>query len=74
MMNTKIKISVAKDKPLMDTIYDIDAKSTRDLSSWCSLRGKTYLSDYGSKWVKEEVDMNTLIEYAKRGYAIKINC
>ena len=73
-MNTKIKISVAKDKPLMDAIYDIDSKSARDCSSWSSLKEKTYLSDYRSKWEKEEVDVNTLIEYAKRGYAIKINC
>lgn len=73
-MNTKIKISVAKDKSLADTIRDIDAKFARDRSSWCSLSGKTYLSDYGCKWEKEDVDMNTLIEYVKRGYAIKINC
>ena len=73
-MNTKIKISVAKDKPLMDTVRDIDTKFTRDWSSWCSLRGKTYLSDYSPKWEKEEVDLQTLNEYIDRGYAIKINC
>lgn len=73
-MSTKIEISVAKDKSLMDTIYDIDAKLARDRSSWCSLGGQTYLTDYRSKWEKEEVDVNTLIEYVKRGYAIKINC
>lgn len=75
-MNTKIKISVAKDKSLADTIRDIDAKFARDRFSWCplSVNGKTYLSDYGCKWEKEDVDMNTLYEYVKRGYAIKINC
>ena len=73
-MNTKIKISVAKDKPLMDTIYDIDAEYSRTPSSYYITREKTYLSDYSPKWEKEEVDMTTLTEYIDRGYAIKINC
>lgn len=73
-MNGKIKISVAKDKPLMDTIYDIDAEYSRTPSLHYITRDKTYLSDYSPKWEKEEVDMKTLTEYIDRGYAIKINC
>lgn len=74
MMNAKIKISVAKDKPLMDTVYDIDTEYLRTPSAHYITRGKTYLSDYSPKWEKEEVDVKTLIEYINKRYAIKINC
>ena len=63
MMNTKWWIRVSKDKWLND--FDVESRHWReDLTR----------STNNGAWKEEEVDLQTLTEYIKKGYAIKINC
>lgn len=65
-----MKIKVAKDSVLMNEIRRYDRERYEKDGHF----GGTWLSDYSPKWVEEDVTLENLEEYAKNGYAIKINC
>ncbi len=63
-----MKIKVCKEHWLDEIIYDIDRRAALNYDN------KSYLSDYSSKFDEEEVTEEQLMDYIKKGYAIKINC
>lgn len=63
-----MKIKVCKEHWLDEVIYDIDRRAALNHDD------KSYLSDYSSKYDEEEVTEEQLMDYIKKGYAIKINC
>ena len=65
-----MKIKVAKDSVLMNEIQKYDRERYREEGHF----GGTWFSDYSPKWEEEDVTLEKLEEYAKNGYAIKINC
>lgn len=65
-----MKIKVAKDSVLMNEIRIYDRERYRKEDHFVG----TWLSDYSPKWEEEDVTLEKIEEYAKKGYAIKINC
>jgi len=64
-----MKIKVAKNYRLDQIIYENDK-----INYINRMYSKTYKSDYGSIWDEEDVTIEQLQDYIKKGYAIKINC
>lgn len=63
-----MKIKFSKDYSWMRATYKDDMKRVRQYESL------TLLSDYSGTWEEADVTLEQLEEYAKAGYAIKINC
>jgi len=63
-----MKIKVCKTYTLDQVLWEFDSKCTRQRVNL------TYKSDYNSVFEPEDVDEITLLDYIKKGYAIKINC
>jgi len=63
-----MEIRICKTYTLDQMIWEFDSKCARQRKSL------TYKSDYNSVFEPEEVDEITLLDYIKKGYAIKINC
>ena len=61
-----MKIKVCKTYTLDQMLWDFDSKRANE--------NLTYKSDYNSVFETEDVDETTLLDYIKKGYAIKINC
>ena len=61
-----MKIKVCKTYTLDKMLWDFDSKRANE--------NLTYKSDYSSIFEPEDVDETTLLDYIKKGYAIKINC
>lgn len=65
-----MKIKVAKNYILDQMIYESDIRAYRDEGYFA----RTFKSDYSSQWKEEDVTIEQLQDYIKKGYAIKINC
>lgn len=65
-----MKIKVAKNYSFDQMIYESDRQAYRDIGPYA----RTFKSDYSSKWEVEDVTIEQLESYIKKGYAIKINC
>ena len=61
-----MKIKVCKTYTLDKMLWDFDSKRANE--------NLTYKSDYSSVFEPEDVNEITLLDYIKKGYAIKINC
>lgn len=62
-----MKIKYSKDYSWRQMMYKSDMSMIKD----CSL---TLPSDYEGNWTEEDVTLEQLQEYVKKGYSIKINC
>lgn len=65
-----MKIKVAKDFEFDQMIYESDIRAYRDKGRFA----RTFKSDYSSQWKEEDITLEQLESYIKKGYAIKINC
>ena len=63
-----MKIKYSEDNSWKQVIYESDRKRLRDGDSI------TIPSDYSNTWIEEDVTLEQLQKYIKKGYAIKINC
>lgn len=64
-----MKIKFSKDYSWMKSTYESDIRRLRQ-----HYESVTFFSDYNGTWEEEDVTIEQLKEYVKRGYAIKINC
>lgn len=67
-----MKIKISKDYAFDQLMYESDRRFYREHDCWEP--HKTYKSDYNSNWIEEDVNIDKLMEYINKGYAIKINC
>ena len=65
-----MKIKVAKEYWFDQMMYESDCKSYCNDGHFA----RTFRSDYSSQWKEEDVTIEQLQNYIKKGYAIKINC
>jgi len=63
-----MKIKVCKTYQLDQIIFESDLKRTRNYENF------THKSDYSSIFETVDVTKKELLDYIKKGYAIKINC
>jgi len=64
----KISIRISKDYDWKTMMYEFDVRRIRQGDYF------TIPSDYTPEWKKIEVTNEELLDYIKKGYAIKINC
>lgn len=65
-----MKIKVSKEYWFDQMMYESDCKAYRNEGHFA----RTFRSDYSSQWKEEDVTIEQLEDYIKKGYAIKINC
>ena len=65
-----MKIKVCKDYSLDQMIYESDRRCCFNYDNY----NFTNLPDYSSDFETVDVTEDELMEYIKKGYAIKINC
>ena len=65
-----MKIKVSKEHWFDQMMYESDIRAYRDEGRFA----RTFRSDYSSQWKEEDVTIEQLESYIKKGYAIKINC